>query len=56
VAEMYVVGFKYRCRICGKEVVVVKSGGGTLVCCNEPMEKSGYVKLQAEPADETSGG
>ena len=30
---------KYRCNICGKEVIVTKAGGGTLVCCGENMEK-----------------
>ena len=30
---------KYRCNICGNEVVVTKVGGGTLVCCGEDMEK-----------------
>jgi desulfoferrodoxin-like iron-binding protein len=32
------VGEKYRCNICGNEVTVTKSGGGTLVCCGEDME------------------
>lgn len=30
---------KYRCNICGNEVVVTTVGGGTLVCCGEEMEK-----------------
>ena len=30
---------KYRCNICGNEVVVTRVGGGTLVCCDEDMEK-----------------
>ena len=30
---------KYRCNICGNEVIVTKIGGGTLVCCGEDMEK-----------------
>ncbi len=30
---------KYRCNVCGNEVVVTKVGGGELVCCGEPMEK-----------------
>ena len=30
---------KYKCNICGNEVVVTKVGGGELVCCGEPMEK-----------------
>ncbi len=33
------VGEKYRCNICGNEVIVTKVGGGTLVCCDEDMEK-----------------
>jgi len=32
-------GEKYRCNICGNEVVVTKVGGGTLVCCGEDREK-----------------
>jgi desulfoferrodoxin-like iron-binding protein len=31
-------GQKYRCNTCGKEVIVTKAGGGTLVCCGEAME------------------
>ncbi len=30
---------KYRCNICGNEVIVTKVGGGELVCCGELMEK-----------------
>jgi len=33
------VGEKYRCNICGNEVLVTEVGGGTLVCCGEDMEK-----------------
>ncbi|HDZ60015.1 MAG TPA: desulfoferrodoxin FeS4 iron-binding domain-containing protein [Actinobacteria bacterium] len=33
------VGEKYRCNICGNLVVVEEAGGGTLVCCDENMEK-----------------
>jgi desulfoferrodoxin-like iron-binding protein len=33
------VGEKYRCNVCGNEVVVTEVGGGTLVCCGEDMEK-----------------
>jgi desulfoferrodoxin-like iron-binding protein len=33
------VGEKYRCSVCGNEVVVSKVGGGALVCCNKDMEK-----------------
>jgi desulfoferrodoxin-like iron-binding protein len=32
------VNEKYRCNICGNEVIVTKVGGGTLVCCGEDME------------------
>ena len=31
-------GKTYACPICGQEVQVVKSGVGTLVCCNRPMK------------------
>jgi superoxide reductase len=31
-------GKTYVCQLCGQEVLVTKSGVGTLVCCNEPME------------------
>ena len=33
------VGEKYRCNVCGNEVVVTNVGGGELVCCEEPMKK-----------------
>ena len=33
------VGEKFRCNICGNEVVVTEAGGGTLVCCGEDMER-----------------
>lgn len=29
---------KYMCNICGNEVMVIKVGGGILVCCGEKME------------------
>lgn len=32
------VGEKYVCNVCGNEVTVTKVGGGTLVCCGQPME------------------
>jgi desulfoferrodoxin-like iron-binding protein len=34
-------GEKYRCNVCGNEVVVLKVGGGTLVCCEQEMERIG---------------
>lgn len=33
------LGEKYKCNICGNEVVVTKVGGGQLVCCGQNMEK-----------------
>ncbi|MFC1919945.1 desulfoferrodoxin FeS4 iron-binding domain-containing protein [Chloroflexota bacterium] len=33
------VGEKYRCIVCGNEVVVTEVGGGTLVCCGQDMER-----------------
>jgi len=36
-----IVGERYRCNICGNEVVVTEVGGGTLVCCDQHMEKIG---------------
>jgi superoxide reductase len=32
----------YKCSVCGNQVEVIAVGGGTLVCCNKPMD------LQAE--------
>jgi len=32
------IGEKYKCNICGNEILVTKVGGGTLVCCGEDME------------------
>ena len=28
----------YKCGVCGAEVEVIRGGGGTLVCCGEPMD------------------
>lgn len=28
----------YKCNVCGNMVEVVHAGGGTLVCCGQPME------------------
>lgn len=28
----------YKCNVCGNMVEVVHAAGGTLVCCNQPME------------------
>ncbi len=32
-------GERYRCTLCGNEVVVTKAGGGELSCCGQPMER-----------------
>jgi desulfoferrodoxin-like iron-binding protein len=31
------VGQKYKCNVCGNEVVVTNAGIGELVCCGQPM-------------------
>jgi desulfoferrodoxin-like iron-binding protein len=33
------IGEKYRCNVCGNEVIVSKVGAGELVCCGKSMEK-----------------
>ena len=33
-------GEKYVCSVCGNEVTVTKAGGGELVCCGKPMDKT----------------
>jgi desulfoferrodoxin-like iron-binding protein len=40
------VGERYRCNVCGNEVVVTLAGGGTLVCCGEDMEKIASSETQ----------
>ena len=32
-------GEKYRCNVCGNEVIITKVGGGAMICCNEDMER-----------------
>ena len=39
----------YKCNICGNIIEVVHTGGGTLVCCGEPMH------LQEEKTKEQEG-
>jgi len=34
---MITKGQIYKCEICGNVVEVVSAGGGTLVCCGQPM-------------------
>jgi len=41
-------GEVYRCNACGNEVKVISVGGGTLVCCNKPME----LIREGEPVEE----
>jgi desulfoferrodoxin-like iron-binding protein len=45
------IGEKYRCNVCGNEVLVTKVGGGTLVCCGEEMELLG-AELKEEHEEE----
>jgi len=40
------VGEVYKCNVCGNMVEVLRVGGGTLVCCGQPME------LQKEKTDD----
>ena len=35
------IGQKYKCDICGNEVVVTNAGPGELVCCGEAMNNIG---------------
>lgn len=41
---------RYRCNVCGNEVVVTKVGGGTLVCCGQDME---LISQKEEKGEET---
>jgi len=34
------IGEKYKCAVCGNEVIVTNVGGGELVCCGQPMQKT----------------
>lgn len=51
------IGQKYRCSVCGNEVIVTKVGGGELVCCGKPMEdktaenKSGFFSNLIDKLD-----
>ena len=40
---------KYRCKLCGNEVVIIKAGNGSLVCCGQEMEKIEKQEEQNEP-------
>lgn len=35
------VGQKYKCNICGNEVVITNAGAGALICCGKPMDMTG---------------
>jgi len=32
------LGKRYRCQICGTEVLCTKAGEGVIICCNQEME------------------
>jgi superoxide reductase len=50
------VGDKYKCNICGNVVEVINAGGGTLICCDRPMQKfsdiSASILERKEDVDE----
>ena len=52
------VGEKYKCNVCGNEVIVTKVGGGTLVCCGQDMERidSGAYEQVARNLPDSGGG
>jgi desulfoferrodoxin-like iron-binding protein len=33
------VGKRYRCTVCGAEVIITKGGDGTIMCHGKPMEQ-----------------
>ncbi|MBQ03125.1 desulfoferrodoxin [Candidatus Bathyarchaeota archaeon] len=33
------LGKRYRCKVCGTEVLCTKSGDGEVMCCAEKMEQ-----------------
>lgn len=43
---------KYRCNVCGNEVVVTEVGGGTLVCCGQDMELINEEEKGGEKTEE----
>lgn len=53
---------KYKCSVCGNEVMITKVGGGTLVCCGEEMEltaggkKKSVLEEGFEVSDEENEG
>ena len=50
------VGEKYRCNICGNEVIVTKVGGGVLVCCGEDMERIDQATVTPVNMPDVDGG
>ncbi|RLC69687.1 MAG: desulfoferrodoxin [Chloroflexi bacterium] len=32
------LGKRYRCEICGTEVLITKAGEGQVECCDQPMQ------------------
>lgn len=38
----------FKCEVCGMEISVLKQAGGTLVCCNRPME---FLRANSSDAD-----
>ena len=49
------VGEKYKCSICGNEVIVTAVGGGPLICCGKNMEKSGLETPEVINLPEAEG-
>lgn len=44
---MIAKGQVYKCEICGNVVEVISAGGGTLVCCGQPMNLENEQKEEA---------
>ena len=32
------LGKRYRCQVCGSEILCVKSGDGVVICCGQEVE------------------
>ena len=45
----------YRCEKCGNMVALIKSGGGTLACCGQPMTKLDCQLNGCSPGKTCSG-
>jgi desulfoferrodoxin-like iron-binding protein len=35
---MNLLGKRYKCSVCGTEVLCTKAGEGSVICCNKEME------------------